>query len=101
MDFPIAVNENERARLFLLRSGKSSCPGWTRFLSGAKELLQLGSAIDREFTYDLIQKAAELSERELLSRLSVLKDTELIYERGDLPGVQLYLQACPDPGSCL
>jgi len=52
---------------------------------GAKELLQIGSAIDREFSFDSIQKVAELPERELLSRLSVLKDTELVYERGIYP----------------
>jgi len=52
---------------------------------GARELLQIGAAIDREFSYELIQKVAALSERGLLSRLSVLKDSELIYERGIYP----------------
>ncbi len=52
---------------------------------GPKELLQVGSIIDREFSYELIQKVSALHERELLSRLSVLKDTELIYERGIYP----------------
>ena len=52
---------------------------------GAKELLQIGSVIDREFSYELIQKVSALPERELLSRLSVLKDMELIYERGVFP----------------
>lgn len=52
---------------------------------GPKELLQVGSIIDREFSYELIQKVSALPERELLSRLSVLKDTELIYERGIYP----------------
>ena len=52
---------------------------------GAKEILQVGAAIDREFTYALLQKVVYLPERELLSRLSVLKDMELIYERGVYP----------------
>jgi len=52
---------------------------------GGKELLQVGSVIDREFTCELIQKVTALSERELLSRLYALKDSELIYERGIFP----------------
>jgi tetratricopeptide (TPR) repeat protein len=52
---------------------------------GAKELLQLGSAIEREFSYELIKQVSELSEKELLSRLSVLKDAEVIFERGIYP----------------
>ncbi len=52
---------------------------------GAKELLQTGSAIEREFTYDLIKRVKELPEQERLSHLSVLKDSELLYERGIYP----------------
>jgi tetratricopeptide (TPR) repeat protein len=52
---------------------------------GAKELLQTGSAIEREFSYDLIKRVKELPEQELLSHLSVLKDSELLYERGIFP----------------
>ena len=52
---------------------------------GAKEVLQTGSAIEREFTYDLIKRVKELPEQELLSHLSVLKDSELLYERGIYP----------------
>jgi class 3 adenylate cyclase/tetratricopeptide (TPR) repeat protein len=51
----------------------------------AKKLLQIGSAIEREFQYKLINRLADLSEKELLSHLSVLKDTELLYERGIYP----------------
>jgi len=51
----------------------------------AKELLQRGSVIEREFSYQLIQRVAELPEQELLSHLSVLKDSELLYERGIYP----------------
>jgi tetratricopeptide (TPR) repeat protein len=52
---------------------------------GAKEVLQTGSVIEREFNYALIKHVSGLSEQELLSRLSVLKDSELLYERGIYP----------------
>ncbi len=52
---------------------------------GPKEVLQTGSAIEREFGFDLIKKVTGLPEKELLSYLSVLKDSELIYERGIYP----------------
>jgi len=52
---------------------------------GAKELLQIGAVIEREFSHQLITQVAGFSEQELLSRLSVLKDSELIYERGIYP----------------
>jgi predicted ATPase len=52
---------------------------------GAKEVLQTGSVIEREFSYELIKQVSGLSERELLSRLSLLKDAELLFERGIYP----------------
>jgi tetratricopeptide (TPR) repeat protein len=52
---------------------------------GAKEVLQTGSAIEREFSYDLIKQVTGLSEKELMSNLSALKDSELLYERGIYP----------------
>jgi class 3 adenylate cyclase/tetratricopeptide (TPR) repeat protein len=52
---------------------------------GAKELLQVGSLIEREFSYRLIKAAMHLPEEELFRRLSVLKDAELLYERGVFP----------------
>ncbi|KKL70514.1 hypothetical protein LCGC14_2104150, partial [marine sediment metagenome] len=51
----------------------------------AKELLQTGSAIEREFSYELIKTVTGLSQDKLLSHLSVLKDSELLYERGIYP----------------
>ncbi|MEJ2718474.1 MAG: hypothetical protein P8182_15285, partial [Deltaproteobacteria bacterium] len=51
----------------------------------AKGLLQTGSVIEREFSYELIKTTSGLSEQELLSHLSVLKDAELLYERGIYP----------------
>jgi len=52
---------------------------------GAKELLQIGSVIEREFSHKLITQVTGFPEQELLSRLSALKDSELIYERGIYP----------------
>lgn len=51
----------------------------------AKELLQTGSVIEREFSYPLIKRVAGLPEQELLSHLSLLKNAELVYERGIYP----------------
>ena len=52
---------------------------------GAKELLQSGSVIEREFSYKLIKRVTSLPQEELLSHLSALKDSELLYERGIYP----------------
>jgi class 3 adenylate cyclase/predicted ATPase len=52
---------------------------------GVKGLLQTVSAVGREFSYNLAQKVTGLTEQELLSHLSVLKDSELLYERGIYP----------------
>ena len=51
----------------------------------AKELVQAGSAIEREFSYELIKNVLAMDQEELLSNLSRLKDLELIYERGIFP----------------
>jgi len=52
---------------------------------GAKEVLQTGSVIEREFSYPLINRVTGFPEKELLSHLSILKDSELLYERGIFP----------------
>jgi tetratricopeptide (TPR) repeat protein len=51
----------------------------------AKEVLQAGSAIEREFSYELIKTVTDLPDQDLLSQLSLLKDAELLYERGIFP----------------
>jgi tetratricopeptide (TPR) repeat protein len=51
----------------------------------AKEVLQTGAVIEREFSYPLINRIMGLPEKELLSYLSILKDSELLYERGIYP----------------
>ena len=52
---------------------------------GAKDLLQTGSVIEREFSYELIKRVTGFSEQALLSHLSALRDSELVYERGIFP----------------
>jgi predicted ATPase len=51
----------------------------------AKEVLQIASVIGREFGYKLIKEVTELPKQELLSYLSIAKDSELLYERGIYP----------------
>jgi predicted ATPase len=54
---------------------------------GAKDVLQTASAIDREFSCELIKRVSGLREQELIGRMSTLKDSELLYERGIYPQV--------------
>jgi len=51
----------------------------------AKAVLQTGSVIEREFSYELIKRVMGMSEQQLLSHLSALRDSELLYERGIYP----------------
>ena len=51
----------------------------------ARELLKIGAAIEREFSHILLKKLTGLPEEEMLSCLSLLKDSELLYERGIYP----------------
>ena len=51
----------------------------------AKAVLQTGSVIEREFSYELIKRVTGLPDQELLSPLSALRDAELLYEKGIYP----------------
>jgi class 3 adenylate cyclase/tetratricopeptide (TPR) repeat protein len=51
----------------------------------AKGVLQIGAVIEREFSYEVTKQVAGIAEQELLSHLSLLKDAELVYERGVYP----------------
>ena len=51
----------------------------------AKILLQVGSVIEREFPSDLIMQVAELDKNRFLDTINILKDSELLYERGIFP----------------
>ena len=52
---------------------------------GSKELIQIGSVVEREFGYELIKRVSGFMETKLLSYLSALKESELIYEKGIFP----------------
>jgi class 3 adenylate cyclase/tetratricopeptide (TPR) repeat protein len=56
-----------------------------KLADATKEVIQAGSVIEREFSYVLIKKVTAVTEQELLSHLSVLKNSELLYERGIYP----------------
>jgi tetratricopeptide (TPR) repeat protein len=51
----------------------------------ARQILRTGSAIEREFSYRLIQRATAMPEEALQAGLSLLKKAELIYQRGAIP----------------
>ncbi len=50
-----------------------------------KEMLQIGSVIEREFSYELIKQVAGTSDQDLLGHLAILKEFEFLYERGIHP----------------
>jgi class 3 adenylate cyclase len=54
-------------------------------LSAAKEVAQLGAALGREFSYELMAAVAELDEPTLRQGLARLVEAELVYQRGAPP----------------
>lgn len=54
-------------------------------LGSAKDVLQLGSVIGSEFSYELLQAMYSTSEQELESELRKLTDADLLYFRGLAP----------------
>ena len=57
----------------------------------AKEVLQTGSVIEREFSYPLINRVTGLPEKELLSYLSILKGFGTSLRKRYIPSIELYL----------
>lgn len=57
-------------------------------LTTAKELAQLGAAIGREFSYELIRTVSPLDETSLQQALVKLVEAELLYRRGLPPQVR-------------
>jgi len=51
----------------------------------SREVLQVGSVIAREFSHQLLKQVISWPDEELLASLSLLKDSELVYERGIFP----------------
>ncbi|WP_423959138.1 AAA family ATPase, partial [Bradyrhizobium sp.] len=56
-----------------------------RIGSAAKEIAQIGAAIGREFSYELISMVAQRSEPELVGTLGRLVQAGLIFQRGEPP----------------
>ncbi|HEA65376.1 MAG TPA: adenylate/guanylate cyclase domain-containing protein [Desulfobacterales bacterium] len=56
----------------------------------AKGVLQTGSVVGREFSHVLINRVMDTPEQELLSHLSILKDSELVYERGVMADLKMH-----------
>ncbi len=54
---------------------------------GAKKILQIGSVIEREFSYNLIKKLTDIPEKDHLNHLMEIKEAELLYERGIFPKI--------------
>jgi predicted ATPase len=54
-------------------------------LSTARELVQLGAVLGREFAYELLQAVSPVDELTLQQGLAQLVDAELVYQRGLLP----------------
>ena len=59
-------------------------------LSTARELVQLGAVLGREFAYDLLQAVAPVDETTLQQGLAQLVEAELVYQRG-LPPRSRYI----------
>jgi predicted ATPase len=59
-------------------------------LSTARELIQLGAVLGREFAYELLQAVAPVDEIALQQGLAQLVDAELVYQRG-LPPRSRYI----------
>ena len=51
-------------------------------LATARELVQLGAVLGREFAYDLLQAVASVDEKTLQQGLARLVEAELVYQRG-------------------
>jgi class 3 adenylate cyclase/predicted ATPase len=56
-----------------------------RLGSGAREIAQMGSAIGREFSYELLAAIAQRTEPELRQAVGRLVDAGLVLQRGSLP----------------
>ena len=65
---------------------------------GAKELIQTGSVAGREFSHQLIETITDFSKERLWPNLSVLKDSELLQERGICPQSTYVFKHAPRKG---
>jgi class 3 adenylate cyclase/predicted ATPase len=57
-------------------------------LSSVRQVAQVGAALGRKFSHELLQVAAEMSERQLNDALEQLVRAELLFQRGTPPDAQ-------------
>jgi predicted ATPase len=71
-------------------------------LGSAKDLVQVGAAIGREFTYELLHAVAAREPVDLDQALARLVKSELVFQRGTPPeAVYAFKHAGPGRGLCL
>ncbi len=57
-------------------------------LGPAKEIVQIGSAIGREFSYELLQGIVDSTEGELKNALHLLSSSGLVFHEGEIPAAK-------------
>ncbi|MBH0207801.1 MAG: AAA family ATPase [Nitrospira sp.] len=57
-------------------------------LGSAKEIVQIGSAIGREFSYELLRETVDVTESELKQALQLLGASGLIFQEGEIPAAK-------------
>ncbi|MDI3465168.1 MAG: Proteins incorrectly called adenylate cyclase [Nitrospira sp.] len=57
-------------------------------LGPAKEIVQMGASIGREFSYELLRETVDVAEGELKTALHALKASGLIFQEGDIPAAK-------------
>lgn len=61
-------------------------------LGPAKEIIQIGSAIGREFSYELLQETVDVSESELKNALHALSASGLIVQEGEISAAKFFFK---------
>lgn len=57
-------------------------------LGPAKEIVQMGASIGREFSYELLRETVDVAEGELKTALHLLTASGLIFQEGDIPAAK-------------
>ncbi|MBX3321164.1 MAG: AAA family ATPase [Nitrospira sp.] len=57
-------------------------------LGSAKEIVQTGAAIGREFGYELLEQTVDVTEGELNDALQLLRESGLIFQEGEIPAAK-------------
>lgn len=61
-------------------------------LGPAKEIVQMGASIGREFSYELLRETVDITEGELKSALHLLTASGLIFQEGDIPAAKYFFK---------